>query len=186
MRKSTRTNLTALAIIFLVNAAVYYETYQEKHRPLVPVDMTDNAPNFIWHGLDGKTHNFSELAGHVVVIHFWAAWCGPCRREFPDLLAAAPALQNDVIFLTVSGDEHAEDAKRFIESAQKDGAKPSPNVLFAWDPKMDISMGIFQTGLFPESIVVDAKGEMRRKFIGPVAWGSKPTQDYLRDMKKKE
>jgi thiol-disulfide isomerase/thioredoxin len=52
------------------------------------------APNFSLQDLKGKTLTLADLKGKVVILDFWATWCGPCRREIPDLNAIYKQYKN--------------------------------------------------------------------------------------------
>ena len=56
--------------------------------------------------LDGQKVHLKDLRGKLVVLNFWATWCGPCKEELPMLVKTAQASANpDLLFIAVSVDE---------------------------------------------------------------------------------
>jgi thiol-disulfide isomerase/thioredoxin len=55
--------------------------------------------------INGKTTSSSEWRGKVVLVNFWATWCGPCRIEIPDLIALQNKYQDQLVVLGISEDE---------------------------------------------------------------------------------
>jgi thiol-disulfide isomerase/thioredoxin len=76
------------------------------------------APDFKLQTLDGKPLALSSFSGKVVLLNFWATWCGPCRMEIPDLIELQKQYKDNlqIISLLVDVDD-VEDAKKFVAGA---------------------------------------------------------------------
>lgn len=88
--------------------------------PGVPTQLSEplvgkRAPEFNLESLDGEKVRHSDHAGHVVLLEFWATWCGQCLPQLPALMA----LQDDygeqgLVVLSLSIDEDAEAVRRYL------------------------------------------------------------------------
>jgi thiol-disulfide isomerase/thioredoxin len=112
------------------------------------------APDFALRSMKGPSVRLSEHLGEVVVINFWATWCGPCRQEMPllDELYGKYQLAG-LILLSVNIDENAEPA---IEMAQT--LKVSYPVLF--DARKEVSRA-YEVSAMPVTVLVDRAGVVR-------------------------
>jgi thiol-disulfide isomerase/thioredoxin len=107
--------------------------------------------------------------GHVVVINFWATWCGGCRAEMPSLLAFEKRhAANGVKLLLVSADEPSDEpkARAFLESLHAPqgtyikAASDDDAFIRAVDPKW--------TGTLPSTFVYDRQGRLVKSFTGEI------------------
>ena len=72
------------------------------------------APAFTMTDLDGREISPASLRGKVVIVNFWATWCGPCRAEVPDLVALQDKYRDTLQVIGISEDEGGvEVVKRF-------------------------------------------------------------------------
>lgn len=77
------------------------------------------APDIVMNDPDGKERKLSDLRGKVVLLDFWASWCGPCRRENPNVVRAYEKYKDDGFeVFSVSLDSDAARWKKAIEQDQ--------------------------------------------------------------------
>jgi len=179
--------LKAIVVILLITLnsfvllAAYLNLQAAKHPNVV---MSERLPDFEWTGFDGAKHKSTELAGRVAVLHFWAAWCVPCRHEFPRLIAFAQA-QPGITFLAVDANDDREKAEAYIARLNGKDKQIPPNILFAWDPHSEISYDLFKVFSFPSNILVDVHGVMRERILSPIDWDSQEIQNVMDGLSRK-
>jgi thiol-disulfide isomerase/thioredoxin len=112
------------------------------------------APDFALRSMKGPPMRLSEHLGEVVIINFWATWCGPCRQEMPLLDELYGKYQRaGLVLLSVNIDEAAEPA---IEMAQT--LNVSYPVLF--DTRKEVSRA-YDVSAMPVTVLVDRAGVVR-------------------------
>lgn len=79
----------------------------DAQRQLDPNASLTNAMDYTITGLDGAKLQLSSLRGKVVIMDFWATWCGPCRAQHPlyEIVKQKYAASKDVVFLAIATDE---------------------------------------------------------------------------------
>ncbi len=73
------------------------------------------ASDFTLPALDGKKVSLSQFKGKVVLLNFWATWCGPCKAEIPGFVELQAQYKNDLVILGLSVDDPADKAKAFAD-----------------------------------------------------------------------
>ena len=131
----------------------------EIHNLIRFVKNPDPAPALQVNDLDGKPISLDDAKGKIVLLNFWATWCGPCRAEIPDLIELQKKYKDQlaIIALATDEDEPAE-VKKF---AQKAGI--NYRIGMATDPLRDVYGGI---PALPTSFIIDAQGRVVQKHIG--------------------
>lgn len=112
------------------------------------------APNFTLKSNTGKNIKLSELRGQVVLLNFWASWCGPCRQEMP--LLEKLQQRYSALGFTVLGVNVEEDPSK-AKSLLKDISVSFP-ILF--DTQNTVSKQ-YQVSAMPSTVMIDRNGNMR-------------------------
>ena len=117
------------------------------------------AADFTLKSNSGENIRLEELAGQVIFINFWASWCGPCRKELPELEGLYQKYKDlGFIILAISNDNDIEKAREFFEPLSL-----SYPILF--DNKQNVS-GLYRVKAMPSSFLIDREGNIRYQHKG--------------------
>lgn len=136
--------------------------------------ISGKAPNFTLKSRSGKNIKLSELRGEVVMLNFWASWCGPCRQEMPLLEKIHKKYKRlGFTLLGVNVEENSTDAKNYLKDV-----KVTFPILF---DKTQKTSKLYDVSAMPTTILIDRNGNKR--FIHK---GYKPgyENDYKKQIKK--
>jgi len=117
-------------------------------------ELSGAAPDFTLKSNQGKNIRLQDLRGEVVMLNFWASWCGPCRQEMPlmeDIYKKYKKLGFTI--LAVNVDENSADADDFLQSVPV-----SFPVLYDNDSKVS---ELFEVDAMPTTVMIDKDGNKR-------------------------
>jgi thiol-disulfide isomerase/thioredoxin len=134
------------------------------------------APTLRLNDIDGNAFDLAELKGRWVFVHFWASWCGPCRREMPAIQRMVEKLGDAAPAMAVINTAENEDtvfsflgvlAPDLVPLMDRDGLATED-----WQPR----------GL-PSTYLVDPQGVIRFQALGGRPWDETPYLKFLRSLK---
>jgi len=129
------------------------------------------APDFALKDLSGKVRSLAEFRGRVVLIHFWASWCIPCKQEFPALSSLASEFgPRGLVVLGVAGDSR-ERVEAFLEENRA-------GFLILID-QYGSAMRDYRVGVIPVSVIVGKDGIIKGTLAGPHDYGSEDARGYF-------
>jgi thiol-disulfide isomerase/thioredoxin len=118
---------------------------------------------------DGSVLSVGAFRGKIVLVNFWASWCGPCRMELPSLDRLA-AKRPDLVVVAASVDADRDDGIRAFE-----GRYPHLRLGFSTLPAVQR----FGALGMPYSVVLDAKGRERARVPRALAWDGSEGVPFL-------
>lgn len=128
------------------------------------VDPDDRlaAPEISAEGLEGKTISLADYRDQVVVLNVWGSWCNPCRKEAPDLVAAADETEQTAQFIGLNTrDLNRANAAAFVRTFEVD----YPNI---YDPQGQLLLQFTDlppSGI-PSTLIIDKQGRVAARIVG--------------------
>jgi thiol-disulfide isomerase/thioredoxin len=137
---------------------------EKKREELAKTMINEEAPKFNLKDLAGNEVSLAGLNGKVVVVDFWATWCGPCIASMPAMKKAQEKLtsKGDVVFLFIDTWETVENKKQNAEDFMKKNNYPF-HVLMDDNDKV---VADFNVRGIPTKFVIDKTGNIRFKSVG--------------------
>jgi thiol-disulfide isomerase/thioredoxin len=135
------------------------QTTQNKQQQKENPSMVD----FSWRE-NGKDIKLSDYKGKVIVVNFWATWCGPCRKELPSLSQISSELKDkDFKLIGVSVDQEQADLKGFLKSYDL-----SYSIVHKPDKLLEQYMSAAgqNQNVIPQTYIIDKNGKVVEVVIG--------------------
>jgi thiol-disulfide isomerase/thioredoxin len=131
------------------------------------------APELTLTGTDGRVRTLGDMRGKAVLLHFWATWCEPCKKELPQLLELGRELASEGAFelVALSVDDHPEAVRTFFAGrvpaeVYRDGAGAGAK--------------LYEVSALPDAYLIDAKGALRLRLAGARDWSGAAARSLLR------
>jgi len=154
-----RAIFSLLAWLLLCFFPVFAVSQQDQQAAIRFVRNPDSAPDFKLTGLDGKTVTLADSKGKVILLNFWATWCGPCRAELYDLIDLQAKYKDRFQILSLIVDD--DDPAAIQTVVEKYGI----NYPVALAPN-DIRMKYGGIAALPTSFLLDTEGRIVQKHEG--------------------
>ncbi|CAG1002069.1 glutathione peroxidase [Methylophilaceae bacterium] len=166
--------------ILLLLAAAPAAAGQEHHSlqpfSVQPLKERGRAADFSLKDMEGRKRTLGEFRGKVLLVHFWASWCEPCKKEFPALSALASEFgPKGLVVLGV-----AEDSRERVEAFMKENRAGFP-ILF---DQYGSVMRDYRVSLIPVSVIVGKDGFIEGTLLGPREYGSPEAHEYFEKILK--
>ena len=144
-----------IVILLFVLSSIIVTAQADKGSKL---NIKDKAADFTVDMIDGTTITLSELKGKVVLVNFWATWCGPCMSEFKEIPKEILERfeDDDFVFIPISRSENEFLVKQKMESLKTKGIDFNVGI----DPNKTI-WDMYATKYIPKNYLIDKDGVIR-------------------------
>jgi peroxiredoxin len=142
--------------------------YPEIDPNLAPI-VDKPAPDFSLQNLSGQNVQIQDYRGKVVLVNFWATWCGPCVEELPLFQKYHELYSPEFVVLAIDNQETVDKVQPFVDQL---------GLTFEILLDLDASVSVlYQAFGLPTSAIIDQEGMIRFQHIGII--GEEQLQNYL-------
>jgi len=135
---------------------------------LVTSGQSSVEPDIAFTGPDGKPMKLADLKGQVVVLNFWATWCGPCKEEMPSLAKLAKDYADRGVKVVPISVDRLEDGGKAKDFLRSNGGLPFYN-----DPEYRVVFGLVpRPDGIPTTVIYDKAGKEQGRLSGGADWST--------------
>jgi thiol-disulfide isomerase/thioredoxin len=158
-------SILLILVIIAAFAVLFFATRSDHGAPEI-VSIGDTVPDFELIDEENRAIKLSDMKGSVVFVNFWATWCQSCVDEMPSLENLSRTLSGDASFrmVTILYKDSLPTAMAYL----RDNRYTLPVYT---NPDGSVARSFGLTGV-PETYIIDKKGVLREKVIGPAEWDS--------------
>ncbi len=155
----------SLVVVFLIGAALKDEIFKEELNPSM-VELANGSKQIAYDtklmNFDKTTTTFKKYKGKVLIVNFWASWCGPCQDEVPDLKAFYSQKSDHVELLAINATAYDsyKNALKFIENY-----KLNFPIFLDGDGALQKSFEVIN---YPTTFIFDAEGVLKYTIKGQI------------------
>jgi thiol-disulfide isomerase/thioredoxin len=167
---NTLKTLATLLLLFIASST-FAEPLPIK---IISLDKSE-APNFTISDYDGKQYELKSSRGKWVFLHFWASWCGPCRKEMPLVYKLQKQFKDkNIDFILINTAENEDTIFEFLGSVAPD--------LHSYMDRDGELTEIWQPRGLPTTFFIDPKGRKRYLALGGRPWDKPEYQALIQSM----
>jgi len=168
------TNISVLGCILLLAGLAASAAHAEETLPKGIIKLNgQSAPPLALKNLDGELYDLAKSRGKWAFVHFWASWCGPCRKEMPTIQNIATTFKDsnlDIVLINTAEDEDTIFNFMGIVAPDLDTLMDVDGLVTEhWKPRA-----------LPETYLVDDKGRLRYMVFGGRPWDQPEYIDFLK------
>jgi cytochrome c biogenesis protein CcmG/thiol:disulfide interchange protein DsbE len=166
-----------MVVVVLVGGVLLYTYMARKNldgqieTPAAQESLLSRLPNSSFVTLENQHYPLGRIAekdqSQIILVHFWATWCGPCEAELPELLRFVERLEGKqkVSVVLVAVNDEVPKILKFLKTL------PPVDVKIDWVlDNTSVHRDAFGTTKLPESYLFAADGQLLRKLVGPQEW----------------